>query len=260
MSQPRNNVSYDYSGTHVLVTGGTAGIGAGIAAAFREAGAHVTITGTRGSSDEYNTDLSNYEYRQFRATEPDDVEHLSRKLDKLDILINNAGGTGKQPEDFMRTLEVNLASVFRLSKACSNLLKQSSLEGGASIVNLSSLYANFAHQFYPGYGAAKAGVINLTKSLASIWAKPGIRVNAILVGSIVSRMTEEYAADPAVTSLLMEHTLIQRWGLPQDIAGAALYLSSRSASYITGETLTVDGGYSVIDRVWEDSDELKTDI
>lgn len=247
-----NRISFDFSGIDVLVTGGTAGIGAGVAKAFAMSGARVTITGTRDCAEDYDDDLCEYRYLQFRADRPDDARRVADSMSVLDILVNNAGGTGAQPEDFMHTIDVNLGSVYRLSRACAPLLKQSKLEGGASIVNMSSFYAYYAHVFFPGYGAAKAAVVNLTQSLAAIWAKQVIRVNCIVVGSIASRMTDKYIVDGNVTPILAEHTLLEPWGEPRDIAGVVLYLSSPAAKFITGTSLEVDGGYSAIDRYWGD--------
>ncbi len=252
MASTWNRIAFDFSGLDVLVTGGTAGIGAGVAATFAASGARVTVTGTRASAQEYDCDLSGYRYEQFRADVADDAERLAARLDALDILVNNAGDTGAQPEDFMRTLDVNLGSVYRLSRACAPLLCKSTLEGGASVVNMSSFYAYYAHVFFPGYGAAKAAIVNLTQTLAAIWSKQVIRVNCVVVGSIASRMTEKYIVDGNVTPILAEHTLLDAWGDPSDIAGATLFLSSPAARFITGTSLAVDGGYSAIDRYWGD--------
>lgn len=247
-----NRISFDFSGLDVLVTGGTAGIGAGIAEAFASSDARVTITGTRERAEDYSDIPVRHRYVQFRADRPDDASRIADSLESLDILVNNAGGTGEQPEDFMHTIDVNLGSIYRLSHACAPLLKRSALEGGASIVNMNSFYAYYAHVFFPGYSAAKAAIVNLTQSLAAIWAKDVIRVNCVVVGSIKSRMTDKYIANGNVTPILAEHTLLEPWGEPRDIAGAVLYLSSPAARFVTGTSLTVDGGYSAIDRCWGD--------
>ncbi|MAT91266.1 MAG: short-chain dehydrogenase [Halioglobus sp.] len=250
MQSPWSRVQFDFSGLTVLVTGGTAGIGAGIAAAFHDAGATVAITGTRDSPDSYPDDLTRFRYLQYRADRRDDIDKIGNQLDSLDVLVNNAGGTGKQPEDFAASMQNNLIGTYYLSDRLHTLLAQSKLEGGASIVNISSFYAVFASVYYPGYGAAKAGLVHLTKTHAANWAPLGIRVNSLVVGSVESRMTAEYVTEEEVTAKLMERTPIARWGTPKDVAGAALFLSSPAAAYITGDSLAVDGGYCAIDRAW----------
>tara|TARA_R110000823_G_scaffold130015_13_gene257963 strand:- start:8122 stop:8901 length:780 start_codon:yes stop_codon:yes gene_type:complete len=250
MRSPWPRVQFDFSGLTVLVTGGTAGIGSGIAAAFHDAGATVVITGTRESPDRYPDDLSNYRYLRYRADQRGDIDQIGSSLSSLDVLVNNAGGTGKQPEDFTASLHNNLIGTYYLSDRLHPLLARSGLEGGASIVNVSSFYSVFASVYYPGYGAAKAGLINLTKTHAANWARIGIRVNSLIVGSVESRMTADYVTEEEVTAKLMERTPIARWGTPADVAGAALFLSSPAAAYITGESVAVDGGYCAIDRDW----------
>ncbi len=146
---------------------------------------------------------------------------------------------------FEDALRLNLSSAFRLATACKKLLAQSALEGGASIVNLASMSSFFAVPIVPGYGAAKAGVVQLTKNLAVAWAKHHIRVNAVAPGLILSNMTKVMKGIEALEKPQLERTPLGRWGTPEDVAPAVLYLASAAASFVTGHTLCVDGGYAV---------------
>ena len=188
------NVAYDYRGAQVLVTGGSHGIGRGIAAAYRTAGADVVITGTRPSAGDYEHDLSGYRYLQLELTDNDQIQAVADALPELDILINNAGGNFAaqneyDPAIFEKSVQVNLLSAYRLAHACHDKLARSSLPGGASVIGLASMTSYFAVEVVPGYGAAKAGIVQMTKTLALAWAKDGIRVNC-LAPTAATRMTE----------------------------------------------------------------------
>lgn len=245
------SVEYDFRGSHVLVTGGSSGIGAGLAAAFLEAGARVTITGTRGSASEYDADLSGYDYQQLQITERDAVERVAAGLGTLDVLINNAGANmpgGRnewEPEVFEESVAINLFGSFRMSVACKEMLVASRVAGGGSIVNFASMSAFVAVPIVPGYGAAKAGIVQMTKNLAVAWVGEGIRVNAVAPGLILSNMTAVMKGVPALEDPQIGRTPMARWGTPEDIAPAVLFLASSGAGFITGQTLNVDGGYSV---------------
>lgn len=245
------NPRYDFNGAHVLVTGGSNGIGAGIAAAYRDAGAHVTITGTRAKAADYDSDLSGYRYLQLQLTDDAQLDAVAQALPRLDILVNNAGGNFMmeneyEPDVFEKSLRVNLISAYRLAHACQPLLAQSELPGGASVIGLASMTSFFGVEVVPGYGAAKGGLVQLTKTLAIAWAKQNIRVNAVAAGLIASNMTAPALAMPEFNDAILARTPQRRIGTPEDIAGAVLFLSSAAASFITGQTLPVDGGYSVM--------------
>lgn len=246
-----NAANFDFSRAKVLVTGGSNGIGAAISKAFVDAGAEVIITGTRASASEYDGDLSAYEYRQLQLTDTGAIEALAASLDALDILVNNAGGNfpgGKHeavPDVFEESVAINLFGAYRLAVGCHDKLSASTLEGGASLINLASMGAFHAVPIVPGYGAAKAGTVQMTKTLAVTWAGDGIRVNAVAPGLVQSNMTKLMKGVEPLEKPFIDRTPLARWGEPEDIAPVVLFLASSSARFMTGQTVLVDGGYSV---------------
>jgi NAD(P)-dependent dehydrogenase (short-subunit alcohol dehydrogenase family) len=251
MKMGQARVNYDFAGARVLVTGGSSGIGAGLARAYSDAGAQVIITGTRDSASEYDNDLSDFEYHSLQMRDGDAIAKLAGSLGTLDILVNNAGANfpdGRnewEPDAFEASVSINLFGAFRLSLACKDMLAASTLEGGGNIVNFASMSAYLAVPVVPGYGAAKAGVVQMTKNLAVSWVGDGIRVNAVAPGLILSNMTAAMKGIPALEDPQIGRVPMGRWGTPEDIAPAVLFLSSGAAGFVTGQTLNVDGGYSV---------------
>lgn len=245
-----NEATFDFADAHVLVTGGSSGIGFGIATAFDAAGATVTVTGTRASASDYDVDLAVFSYVQLEVTRPGAVEAVAASLSRLDVLVNNAGANlpgGRNeaiPDVFEESVAINLFSAYRMTVACRDLLSASAHAGGASVVNLASMSSFFAVPIVPGYGAAKAGVVQMTKNLGVGWAKEGIRVNAVAPGLVETNMTAIMKGIEALEKPQLDRTPMGRWGTPQDIAPAVLFLSSAAASFITGQTLNIDGGYS----------------
>jgi len=245
-----NALRFDFSGARVLVTGGSNGIGLGVARAFAAAGAAVSITGTRARAADYAHDLSGFAYHALDVRDADAIAHVAAAQQRLDVLVNNAGANFAfapsewDPAVFEDSVRINLVGAFRMAAACKPLLAQSRLAGGASIVNVASMSALRAVTFVPGYGAAKAGIVLLTKNLAVAWAGERIRVNAIAPGLIESNMTKAMKGVAALEGPELAKVPQQRWGTPDDLAPSFLFLASEGAGFITGATLCVDGGYS----------------
>lgn len=234
----------DFTAKRVLVTGGSNGIGNGIARMFRDAGAEVAITGTR-AANEYESDIAGMAFHQVDLGEDGAVEALARYVGQLDVLINNAGMVVYrrrefEPETFKKVLDVNLTALMTLSTLCRPGLAAT----GGSIVNLASLTSFFASSGNPAYGASKAAIVQLTKTLAVAWAKDGVRVNAIAPGWIATNMTKVSQERAEINDAILTRTPLARWGQPEDIAGVALFLASPLAAYVTGETISVDGGFA----------------
>lgn len=246
-----DRVQFDYSGTRVLVTGGSNGIGLGIAKAFAEAGANVTITGTRASAADYDhaRELASFDYHSADMRDPVALDALAEAVGDLDVLVNNAGANLVArnewlPEVFEEAVRINLFGAFQLAVRLKERLAASAIEGGGSVLNIASMSAFVAVPLVPGYGAAKAAIVQMTKNLGVAWAKDNVRVNAVAPGLIESNMTKVMKGIEALERPEMERTPMGRWGTPEDIAPAYLFLASPAARFITGQTLCVDGGYS----------------
>jgi 2-dehydro-3-deoxy-D-gluconate 5-dehydrogenase len=239
-----------------LVTGGTSGIGQAIGFALAEQGCHVIATGL--SQDEVNRCREQWALRAagqvppgFEATTLDVTDgaaivRLVGLLARLDILVNCAGtirrgGAEHDPAVFSEVIDVNLSGTMRICAAALPLLEKS----GGCVLNIASMLSFFGSGFVPAYSASKGGIAQLTKSLAIAWASKGIRVNAIAPGWIETAMTQPLVEDAARRQAILDRTPLGRWGKPEDVAGAAVFLCSPTAAFITGAILPVDGGYSI---------------
>jgi NAD(P)-dependent dehydrogenase (short-subunit alcohol dehydrogenase family) len=243
--------SFDFSGRRVLVTGASSGIGLGVARAFARSGAAVRISGRRPKASEYDEDLSGFDYVQAEMRDAGSLARLTQDLDRLDVLVNNAGTNLAaqdewKPEIFAQALQMHLVSAFTLSVACKPLLARSPLLGGGSIVSTVSMSAFRAVPLIPGYGAAKAGIVQMTLNMGVAWARENVRVNAVAPGLIETGMTAVMKREgmEAIERAELERVPMGRWGTPDDVAAAYLFLASEEARFITGQTLCVDGGFS----------------
>ena len=248
------NIKFDYSDRSVLVVGGTTGIGYGVAKAYREAGAVVTITGQRASASDYDADYSGFGYHKLDITGLDDMKPVADALPALDILVNSAGvgwvggefGAHEyEPEIFEKAVRMHLTGPYRTIEACQPKLSASTLPGGGSVISIASMASFFGIETVPGYGAGKAGLVQMTKTLAIHWGKQNLRVNAVAAGLTKSAMTAWFMDDAEMTAPTLARTPLDRIADPEDIAGAVLYLTSAAARHITGQTVIVDGGYSI---------------
>lgn len=235
---------FDFSGKEVLVVGASrAGIGAAIARAFQDAGASVAITGVEEAPAEEDRDR--FTYHRLDVTDAEAVRALAAGVDQLDILVNGAAitvrGEEMAPAFFEKVVDVNLHGTFRVAEAFHEHLARQ----GGSLINIASMYAHFGSPRNPAYGASKAAVAQLTRSLAIAWAGEGIRVNAIAPGFIVTEQSARGRTDPVHVANVNARTPLGRWGQPEDLAGVALFLASEAAGFITGACIPVDGGYSV---------------
>ncbi len=244
-------LTFDYSSASVLITGGTSGIGRAIAEAYLNAGAAVHITGRKAQLSDYEASdtLSACAYTQLDVTDLAALQQLAATLNKLDILVANAGGTLMnewEPEGFDESIMIHLNSVYHLSAACKGLLAASEFPGGASIMGIASMTSYFGSRFTPAYGPAKAGLVQMMKTLGICWGELGIRANAVAAGLVHSNLTSfTFEHMPDLVKDTLGRQGIKRSGQPEDIAAAVLFLTSPAASWITGQTLPVDGGFSV---------------
>ena len=233
----------------ILVSGGTSGIGAGIAQAFRDSGDRVTAVGLAGpelDAAARHPDFHDIELTPLDVSDQQAVDACAATLTELDVLVNCAGMIRRMAEyempTFLKVLDVNLAGTMRLCVACRPLLAAQR----GSIVNTASMLSFFGGPLVPAYSASKGGVMQLTKSLAVAWAKEGIRVNAVAPGWIATPLTQALQDDAARSQAILERTPMGRWGTPADVAKAVLFLASDQADFITGVVLPVDGGYAVM--------------
>lgn len=231
-----------FDGKRAIVAGATQGIGAMIANHLADLGAQVTVLGL-GDGD--GTLQAGVEVRQADVTSPASLDAALAGIAELDIVFNCAGiiqrGAEHDPEVFARVLDVNLTGTMRV---CAGTRAKLKARRGC-IVNTASMLSFFGGGLVPGYAASKGGVAQLTKSLAIAYAPDGIRVNAIAPGWIATPLTQALQDDPARSAPILARTPLGRWGLPEDVARAAVFLCTPAAAFITGVVLPVDGGYMV---------------
>lgn len=246
-------ISFDLTGKTALVTGANTGIGQAIAVALAEAGADVAVAGrseptetlaliaaTGRKAVNIKADLS--------STEPVQrvIDEAVAGLGKVDILVNNAGIIRRDDllqfseEDWDAVIDTNLKTLFFLSQAAAKGMVE---RGTGKIVNIASLLTFQGGIRVPSYAAAKSGVSGVTKAMANELAPKGVQVNAIAPGYITTNNTAALVADETRNRQILERIPTGRWGRPEDIAGAAVFLASEASDYVTGQVLAVDGGW-----------------
>jgi 2-deoxy-D-gluconate 3-dehydrogenase len=249
---------FDLKGRVAIVTGGNGGIGLGMARGLAQAGAAIAVVGrnlekSKAAAAELDklgvkTDVLEVDVTSESACRKM-IDDTVARFGRLDILINNAGiNIRKTPQEltlaeWRQVIDVNLTSIFVCSQAAYPAMQKA---GGGKIINIGSMMSIFAAPFAPAYAASKGGVVQLTKSLATAWAKDNIQVNAVLPGWIDTALTQRARQEVSgLNSLVLMRTPAKRWGVPDDLAGVAVFLAAPASDFVTGASIPVDGGYAV---------------
>jgi len=235
-------------GKRAIVTGGTRGIGKAIVQAFLNQGCSVIFTGTHKKALKISSEA---QYWPLDLSDDQSLEEFisrMKALKKLDILVNNAGINIIAPideiktEDWDKVIKINLTGAMRLTKEASSLMKRS--KSGGRILNVSSIFGIVSRAKRNAYSASKAGLIGLTRSSALDLAEFSIFVNALCPGFVMTDLTKKILK-PEEQKILAQQIPLKRFGMEKEIAQAALFFCSPYNTYITGQTIVVDGGYSI---------------
>src|SRR5690606_12002604 len=250
---------FDLTGRRALVTGSSRGIGLAVARSLLEAGAHVVIHGRTAAGAEGTADALAREFgadavsaAAFDVTDEasvidgiDDIEAAG----PLDILVNNAGVQHREPlldvavEDWDRVIRTNLTSAFLVGRTAA---RQMIARGDGAIVNICSVQTELARPTIAACTAAKGGLRNLTRAMTAEWAGQGVRVNGVAPGYIRTELTQALVDDEEFNSWVLGRTPVGRWGEPEDIGGAVVWLASAAASFVSGQVVFIDGGMTAV--------------
>src|SRR3954464_2201424 len=249
---------FDLRGKVAVVTGGNGGIGLGLAHGLADAGADIAVVARNETKSE--AAVADLKARGVKAiavtTDVTDkgaiaamVERVVGDLGRIDILINNAGMSIRKPphelelDEWNTVINTNLTSAFLCSKLAYPALKAS---GNGKVINIGSMMSIFGASFATAYAASKGGIVQLTRALATAWAKDNVQVNAVLPGWIDTALTRRARDEvQGLHERVLARTPAGRWGAPEDMAGIAVFLCSSASDFITGTAIPVDGGYSV---------------
>lgn len=235
----------DFAGKRVLVTGGSDGIGYCTAKCFLSRGAEVVVTGTKSPQD-YDNDFAGMSFHSLNVCDSSSVTSLAEQYSELDVLVNSVGTVLYASREYERhgfehVITVNLTGVMHLCSAFKSSLRARS----GVIINVDSAVARQVAPGNPAYSASKAGLVHLTSALAVRWGRFGIRVNGIGPGLIPTKLTANQVSEVSEPHLCSVAPL-GRLGKPEDVAGVALFLASPLAAYITGQSILVDGGLTLV--------------
>lgn len=242
--------SFDFSNKTALVVGGSSGIGNAIAQQLRQSGAEVYVWGTRPEGKDYQgvegSNLEGLHYRSMDVADSAAIAAWLPEFERLDLLVLSQGTVLYKQQEFemsgwLKVMDVNLNSLMACAGKCHPMLAESL----GSLIIISSVAGLHANRGNPAYCASKTGAIGLTKTLGEAWAKDGIRVNGVAPGLVDTKLTKVTTENPEVRERAIKKIPMRRFGDPEEIANAALFLASPLASYICGHTLVVDGGYTL---------------
>jgi len=245
---------FDLTGRVAIVTGGNGGIGLGMARGLAASGASVVVAAR--NADKAEAALAELGAQNtFIALDVADesscravIDQTEKRFGRLDILVNNAGTSIRKPPEsytaaeWHSVLDTNLTGALFCSQAAYPAMKQA---GGGKIISIGSMYSIFGTSYGAAYAASKGALVQLTKSLAIAWAKDNIQVNAVLPGWIDTELTQGARRHvPELHDRVLTRTPAGRWGVPEDLAGIAVFLAAPASDFVTGAAIPVDGGYS----------------
>jgi 2-deoxy-D-gluconate 3-dehydrogenase len=249
---------FDLKGRVAIVTGGNGGIGLGMARGLAAAGARIVVAARDQAKSQIAVKDLEGRGSEAVAVTVDVADEVSvsaliqaavERWGRIDVLVNNAGINIRKPAQELSTAEwhrvvnTNLTSAFLCARGVYPVMKAA---GGGKIINIGSMMSVFGASFAPAYGASKGGLVQLTKSLATAWARDNIQVNAVLPGWIDTDLTRRARQEvPGLNESVLRRTPAGRWGGIDDMAGIAVFLASPASDFVTGAAIPVDGGYSI---------------